>query len=45
MGLRYLADSGVAFTTQTQSRGHFEEDLDIFDFKLGAQELTRLAAF
>ena len=28
VGLRFLADQGVAFTTQTKSRSHFEERLD-----------------
>jgi len=45
VGLRFLADQGVAFTTQTKTRSHFEEDLDIFDFKLSAQEITRLSSF
>ena len=29
VGLRFLAEQGVAFTTQTKSRSHFEERLDI----------------
>jgi diketogulonate reductase-like aldo/keto reductase len=28
---------------QTKTRSHFEEDLDIFDFKLTAEEIARLA--
>jgi len=44
VGLRFLAEQGVTYTTQTKSRAHFEEDLDIFDFKLSSQEIARLAA-
>jgi len=44
VGLRWIADTGVSFTTQTKSRSHFEEDLDIFDFNLTKEEITKLAA-
>jgi len=44
VGLRYIADTGACFTTQTRTRAHFEEDLDIFDFKLTAEEVATLAA-
>jgi len=43
VGLRWIADTGVSFTTQTKSRAHFAEDLDIFDFKLTADEIAKLA--
>jgi len=44
VGLRWIADTGVAFTTQTKSRDHFAEDLDIFDFTLTKDEVATLAA-
>ena len=44
VGLRYIADTGVTFTTQTKSRSHFEEDLDIFDFTLTPEEVSTLSA-
>ena len=44
VGLRYIADTGACFTTQTKSRSHFEEDLDIFDFQLSPAEVAQLAA-
>ena len=44
VGLRYIADTGACFTTQTRTRTHFEEDLDIFDFKLTAEDVATLAA-
>ena len=44
VGLRYIADTGATFTTQTKTRAHFQEDLQIFDFRLTADEIARLAA-
>jgi diketogulonate reductase-like aldo/keto reductase len=39
---RWIVDTGVTFTTQTKSRSHFEEDLNIFDFQLTPEEITLL---
>jgi len=44
VGLRFIVDSGATFTTQTKTRGHFEEDIRIFDFKLSPDEVAELAA-
>ena len=46
VALRWIADAngGATFTTQTQSKSHFEEDLNIFDFKLTDEEVATLAA-
>ena len=44
VGLRYIGDTGACFTTQTRTKVHFEEDLDIFDFKLTTDEVSKLAA-
>ena len=38
-------DSGATFTTQTKSRSHFEEDIDIFDFSLTPAEVAELVKF
>lgn len=43
VGLRYIADTGASFTTQTKTRAHFEEDLNIFDFALSKEEIATLA--
>jgi diketogulonate reductase-like aldo/keto reductase len=43
VGLRYIVDTGATFTTQTQTKKHFEEDLNIFDFSLTKEEVVRLA--
>ena len=44
VALRWIVDTGCTFTTQTQKRSHFEEDLDIFGFQLTADEVARLAS-
>ena len=44
VGLRFIADTGACYTTQTRTRSHFEEDVDIFDFKLTPEEVATLAA-
>ena len=36
-------DSGAAFTTQTKTKAHFAEDIDIFDFSLTPEEVATLA--
>jgi len=43
VGLRYIVDTGATFTTQTKTRSHFAEDIDIFDFSLTKEEVARLA--
>jgi len=43
VGLRYIVDTGATFTTQTQTKKHFEEDLNIFDFELTSDEVAALA--
>mmetsp|Transcript_21648 Transcript_21648/g.69912 ORF Transcript_21648/g.69912 Transcript_21648/m.69912 type:complete len:165 (-) Transcript_21648:489-983(-) len=42
VALRWIVDTSVTFTTQTKSRSHFEEDLNIFDFQLTSEEVTLL---
>lgn len=47
VGLRWIVQSGAAFCTQTKSKSHFEEDLNVFDFTLSDDEMaviTQLAA-
>ena len=45
VGLRYIADTGATFTTQTRNPSHFKEDINIFDFSLTKEEVAQLAAF
>ena len=42
MALRWIVQSGAAFTTQTKKREHFKEDLELFDFELSADEMKAL---
>lgn len=42
MALRWIVDQGATFSTQTRSKKHFMEDIDIFDFKLSAEDLATL---
>lgn len=44
VALRWIVQSGATFTTQTKSRDHFVEDLNIFDFQLSEAEMQRLGA-
>jgi len=43
VGLRWIIDTGATFTTQSKTKAHFEEDIDIFDFKLTPEEIDRLS--
>ena len=43
VALKWIEATGCSFTTQTKSRAHFEEDLDLFDFSLTKQEVATLA--
>ena len=43
VGLRYIVDTGATFTTQTKTKSHFEEDIDIFDFELTPEDVHLLA--
>lgn len=42
VGLRWIVQSGSAFCTQSKSRSHFEEDLNVFDFELSTEEMKRI---
>jgi diketogulonate reductase-like aldo/keto reductase len=42
VGLRYIIQSGAAFCTQSKSKKHFEEDLNVFDFELSESEMAEL---
>jgi len=42
VALRWIVQHGASFTTQTQKRSHFVENLDIFDFVLTAEEMATL---
>lgn len=43
VALRWIVQTGGSFTTQTKSKGHFAEDLDIFDFELTPEEMATLS--
>lgn len=42
VALRWIVETGAAFTTSASKKSHFEEDLNIFDFKLESEQLLTL---
>lgn len=42
IALRWILQKGASFTTQSQQKPHFIEDLDLFDFQLTAEEMATL---
>lgn len=44
VALRWIVQMGAAYSMQTKSKAHFEEDLNIFDFTLTTDEMQRLSA-
>lgn len=42
VALRWIVQSGGSFTTQSKSKDHFAQDLNIFDFELSADEMKVL---
>ena len=42
VGLRFILQSGAAFCTQSKKRSHFQEDLNVFDFNLSDDEMTKI---
>ena len=43
VGLRWIVQSGAAFSTQSKKRSHFEEDLKVFDFALSSEEMEKIS--
>lgn len=43
VGLRWIVQSGASFCTQSKSKNHFEEDLNVFDFELTSEEMKRIS--
>ena len=43
VGLRWIVQSGASFCTQSKSRNHFEEDLNVFDFALTDSEMAAIS--
>lgn len=43
VGLRWIVQSGASFCTQSKSKIHFEEDLNVFDFDLTSEEMKRIS--
>lgn len=44
VALRWIVQSGGSFATQSKKKEHFEEDLNIFDFELSSEEMTKLSS-
>lgn len=44
VALRWIVQSGASFTTQSKTKAHFDEDLQIFDFELTADEMAKLSS-
>ena len=44
VALRWIVQSGASFTTQSKTKAHFAEDLQIFDFELTADEMEKLTS-
>lgn len=42
VGLRWIIQSGAAFSTQSKKKEHFEEDLNVFDFALSDDEMAKI---
>jgi len=43
VGLRWIIQNGASFCTQSKSKGHFAEDLNVFDFELSTEEMNKLS--
>lgn len=43
VALRWIIQTGASFSTQTRTRKHFQDDLDVFDFELSRDELDTLS--
>jgi len=43
VALKWIVQNGASFTTQSQKREHFAEDLAIFEFELTIEEMARLS--
>lgn len=44
VALRWIVQTGAAFTTQSTKKEHFIEDLDVFNFELTPQEMLTLSS-
>ena len=44
VALRWIVETGASFTTQSQNKDHFAEDLDIFDFELSSEDMIILSS-
>jgi diketogulonate reductase-like aldo/keto reductase len=44
VALRWIVQSGAAFTTESSNRDHMKQDLDIFDFTLSEEEMKLLSS-
>lgn len=44
VALRWIVQTGASFTTQSKSKAHFQEDLNIFDFELSDEDMVTLSA-
>jgi len=44
VALRWIVQTGASFSTQSQNKEHFAQDLNIFDFELTNEEMTILSS-
>lgn len=44
VALRWIVQTGASFTTQSQNKDHFQQDLAIFDFELSPEDMNELSA-
>lgn len=44
VALRWIVQTGASFTTQSQNKDHFQQDLNIFDFELSQDDMTQLSS-
>ena len=44
VALRWIVQTGASFTTQSQNKQHFQEDLNIFDFELSEEDMQVLSS-
>lgn len=43
VGLRWIVQNGATFCTQSKSKKHFEEDLNVFDFNLSDKDMEQIS--
>jgi len=44
VALRWILQTGASFTTQSQNKDHFQQNLNIFDFELSDDDMRELSS-